>query len=204
MRERLRVFLAVFRDRNLLRIELAFVGFNMAEYATWIAILVFAYSRGGATAAGVVALIQLLPAALVAPLASYAADRLRKVRVLLVDYLLQALTLGATAIALRADGPLPVVYALAAVAASSLTFTRPAQSSLLPLITRTSEDLTASNVASGMIESVGILLGPLVAGVLLRVSDPATVFFVMGSLCILGAVIVSGLRVEADLVTPNA
>ena len=47
--------------------------------------------------------------------------------------------------------------------------------------------LTATNVASGMIESVGILLGPLVAGVLLRVSDPATVFFVMGSLCILGA-----------------
>src|SRR4051812_38544764 len=46
VRERLRVFLTVFQDPNLRRIEVAFTGFSTAEFATWIAILVFAYSRG--------------------------------------------------------------------------------------------------------------------------------------------------------------
>jgi len=198
------VFLAVFRDPNLLRIEVAFAGFNMAEFATWIAILVFAYSRGGATAAGLAAMIQLLPAAAVAPIASYAADRFRKDRVLLADYLLQAVAFGAVAAAMYAKAPVPVVYALAAVAACSITFTRPVQSALLPAITRTPEDLTAANVASGIIESVGILLGPFIAGVLLALSEPATVFAVMACVCLLGGAIVSRVRTDSEIVAPRA
>jgi hypothetical protein len=68
---------------GLLRVELAFVGFNMAEWATWVAILAFAYQVGGAAATRLVAVVQLLPAALVAPLASVAGDRFRRKRVLL-------------------------------------------------------------------------------------------------------------------------
>ncbi|MFL5767524.1 MAG: MFS transporter, partial [Actinomycetota bacterium] len=166
-------------------------------------ILVFAYSRGGATAAGLVALIQLLPAAVVAPVASYAADRLPKDRVLLADYLLQAVALGAVAAAMYANASVPIIYALAAVAACSVTFTRPVQSSLLPAITRTPEDLTAANVASGIIESVGILLGPFIAGILLAVSEPATVFAVMAGVCLLGGATVAGIRMEGDLARPK-
>ena len=33
---------------GLLRVELAFVGFNVAEWATWVSILAFAYGVGGA------------------------------------------------------------------------------------------------------------------------------------------------------------
>ena len=59
---------------GLLRVELAFVGFNVAEWATWVSILAFAYQVGGATGTGLVAVVQLVPAALVAPLASVAGD----------------------------------------------------------------------------------------------------------------------------------
>src|SRR5205085_1181329 len=83
---------------------------------------------------------------------------------------------AAGAAAMYTGAPVAIVYALAAVASCSITFTRPVQSALLPAITNTPEDLTAANVASGMIESAGILLGPFVAGVLLQVSEPATVF----------------------------
>jgi hypothetical protein len=62
---------------GLLRVELAYVGFNVAEWATWVSILAFAYEVGGAAATGLVALVQLVPAALVAPLAAVAGDRSR-------------------------------------------------------------------------------------------------------------------------------
>ena len=110
---------------GLRRVELAFVGFNVAEWATWVSILAFAYQVGGAAATGLVAVVQLVPAALVAPLASVAGDRVRRERVLLGGYLTQAVTMGATALALLTGAPVPLVYGLAALAATSITVTRP-------------------------------------------------------------------------------
>ena len=71
----LRAFRSVAANPDLRRLELAFIGFNMAEQRTWIAILVYAFLKGGATAAGLVALIQLAPAAVFAPIASSLGDR---------------------------------------------------------------------------------------------------------------------------------
>jgi MFS family permease len=203
MRGRIRVVAAVARDPSLLRVELAFFGFNMTEYATWIAILVYAYDRGGAAAAGIVALIQLIPAGLLAPFGAFAGDRYRRDRVLFAGYLVQAVALGAAAAALYADAPIAVIYAFATVAAVSLTSTRPTQASLLPSITRTPEDLTAANSVSGLAENTGIFVGPFVAGILLTRSEPATVFAVFAAVTLLDALLVARLRVDPETVTPK-
>ena len=183
---------------GLLRVELAFVGFNVAEWATWVSILAFAYGVGGAAATGLVALVQLVPAALVAPLAAIAGDRYRRERVLLTGYVAQALSMAATATALLAEAPVPLVYGLAALAATSITITRPAQNALLPSLARTTDELTAANVASSWTESVSVLGGPALAAVLLGVSGPGAVFAVMAAALACSGLLVTGVETAAE------
>jgi MFS family permease len=183
---------------GLLRVELAFVGFNVAEWATWVSILAFAYGVGGAAATGLVALVQLVPAALVAPLAAIAGDRYRRERVLLAGYVAQALSMAATATALLAEAPVPLVYGLAALSATSITITRPAQNALLPSLARTTDELTAANVASSWTESVSVLGGPALAAVLLGVSGPGAVFAVMAAVLACSGLLVTGVETAAE------
>jgi hypothetical protein len=181
---------------GLLRAELAYVGFNVAEWATWVSILAFAYGVGGAAATGLVAVVQLVPGGLVASLAATADDRYRREWVLLGGYLAQALSMLATAVALLTEAPVPLVYGLAALAATSVTITRPAQSALLPTLARTTEELTAANVAASWTESTSVLGGPALAALLLGLSGPGAVFAVMAGLLACSGLLVTGIRTD--------
>jgi hypothetical protein len=190
-----RVSLDVFRNADLRRVALAFIGFTAAEWGTWIAIMVFAYEASGVAAAAGIGVIQLIPAAIFAPFASVLGDRYRRERVLLAGYLLQALSVGATAAALLAQAPVPAIYALAALVATSITLTRPAQGSLLPTLARTPEELTAANVAVGWIESLSMFGGPALTGVLLGVWGPGVVFAAMSGALLCSALMAA--RIQA-------
>jgi MFS family permease len=196
------VFWDVFRNPQLRRVELAFLGYSAAEWATWIALLVFAYQAGGTAAAGLIGVVQLVPAAIFAPFASLLGDRYRRERVLVAGYLIQALAMGATAIALLAGAPLPAVYALAALAATSLTLTRPVQGALLPSLARTPEELTAANAAAGWIESLSLFGAPALTGVLLGVSSPGVVFAASAGVLLCSALLAA--RVGAGRAAPLA
>ena len=151
----------VTRSRDLRRLMLAFLVFNAVESATWIAVLLYAYEATGAQSVGIVALAQLLPAALLAPLAATLGDDHPRERMLVGGYLLLAVTLGLTALAMLQDWSPYAVY-LAAIAASiSTSLIRPVQNALLPGLARNTHELTAANAVSGIAEAAGTLLGPL-------------------------------------------
>ncbi|HEX6473741.1 MAG TPA: MFS transporter [Candidatus Limnocylindria bacterium] len=188
------VVAAVFHNASLRRVLAAFIGFSLAEWATWIAILVYAFNRGGATETGIAALIQLAPSAVVAPLAASLGDRMRRERALLIAYLVQVAAMGTTGLLLLADAPAWLAYLGAAAAASSITLTRPIQAAILPSLSRTPSELTAANVAAGGIATASMLVGPALAGLALAVSGSATVFLGAALIELLSAVLVRGIH----------
>ena len=185
-----RIFGAVLANRDLRRVELAYAGFNGAEYAVWIAMLVFAFGRGGTNEASLVAVLQLAPAAVFAPFLALLADRHRPVRVLFGGYLVQAAGVGLTAVAIAADAPVPIIYAGAVIASTAITITRPAQAVIVPSLARSAEELTATNVVSGWVESVGVLLASALTGVLLAVAGVDLIFGLVAALLLVSALLV--------------
>jgi hypothetical protein len=79
-----RALVSSFRNTDLARAQLAFVAFSICEWASFIALMVFAFDEGGVAAVGVISLIQLIPAAVIAPLGSVLGDRFRRERVFLL------------------------------------------------------------------------------------------------------------------------
>jgi MFS family permease len=122
---------AVLRLRSLRRLVPAFLAFSVTEWASWIGVVVFAYSRGGPSEAGIVAGVVFLPSIIVAPAASMFGDRWPRARVLAGAYAVLSLAMGATAVALVVAPPI-VAYAMATLAATSITLVRPAHAALLP------------------------------------------------------------------------
>jgi len=191
-RGRLIVVQAAFENPSIRRVLLAYIGFSLAEWMSWIAILVYAFSRGGATETGIAALVQLAPAAVVAPLAATFGDHFRRERALLVSYLVQAASMAIATLALAVGAPSWLVYAAAALANTSITLTRPLQGALLPSLARTPSELTAANLVTATIETGAMLVGPALAGLALAVTGSATVFAASAVLLLAGALLVNG------------
>jgi hypothetical protein len=172
MSHRITVLGRATRVRGVRSLEAAFGAFSVAEYGAWVAILVYAYERGGATESAIAAVCQLLPAAFVAPMAARAIDRHGPASALRRGYWTQAVAYGATAALLFAGAPAVAVYTAAVIAASAVTATRPAHAAMVPLLAADSEGVTALTVLSGWVESTAVLVGPAMAGLLLALDGP--------------------------------
>lgn len=179
MRALVRVVAAVARNRALSAVMVAYGVFSATQNAVWIAMLVYAYDRGGAGTAGAVAIAQLLPAALLAPVAAAVADRRSPVGVLVGGYLVQVAGMLATALAIAMEVP-TAAYAGAVVASAAVATTRPAQTALVPGLVRDAEELTAANALTGWIESASLVASSAATGLLLAVAGPGLVFAVAG------------------------
>lgn len=172
---------------RVLAVSLAFLLFTAAEFGTWVAILVYAYGATGPLSVGIVALVQLVPAALIAPIVPVLSERHARERGLLLAYALLGCTLAASGAAILGGAPPLLVYLLATLTQIAYTPVRPIQAALLPRHVGTAEQLTATNALVSILDGVGQLAGPLVAGIVLALAGPGYVFVAGGLASLVGA-----------------
>jgi MFS family permease len=198
LRESSKAFRDVFANPALRRIQLAWGASIFGTWAYGIAVIVYAFEQGGATAVGVVGLARWLAAAAVSPFAALLGDRYDKRLVMVGSDLARVVLIAGAAVAVYADSPPIVVYLIAALVGVAATAFRPAEAALVPTLARTPEELTAANVSASTIESIGIFGGPAIGGVLLAVTGVATVFAVTAGLLLCSAALLVGLRPVAE------
>jgi MFS family permease len=189
-----RAFRDVFRNPALRRIELAWAASILGTWAYGIAVVVYAYQQGGATAVGVVGLARWVAAAIASPFAALLGDRYDRRLVMVCSDLARVLFIGGAAAAAFTDAPPIVIYVLAGLVGIAATAFRPAEAALVPSLARTPEELTAANVAASTIESIGIFGGPAIGGLLLAASGTGTVFVVTAATLLWSAFLVAGIR----------
>jgi MFS family permease len=168
----------VFSNPDLRRVELAFAGSILGYWAYGVAIAVFAYRAGGASAVGLITMLRMVPSGIAAPFAAIVGDRFPRRAVMFLSDLLRAVALGVMAVAALTDLSSLIVYVLAVFVALVSTVFGPAQAALLPTLVKTPDELASANATSSTIESVGMFGGPAIAGLLLGITRPGVVFIV--------------------------
>jgi predicted MFS family arabinose efflux permease len=194
----------VFRNPNLRRLQFAWIGSIAGQYSYSIALAIFAYRHGGAAAVGVIALIRTVPAAVLGPFVSGLGDKFPRERVMLGADLTRAVLVGAIAIVTFAHLPWTVVFAIAAFGPICGMAFQPAQASLLPSLARTPEELSAANVSSSTIESVGAFAGPAIGGVVLATWGVGAAFTLTAVTYLWSAMMVARLDVQSEAAVTQA
>src|SRR5947208_1773346 len=187
---------AAVRNENVRRVELAWGAAIAAEWAHFVALGVYAYEQGGASAVGIAGLVRLLPAAVLAPFAASLGDRFPRERFLLATMLVGSGALAASAVAFFLGRSEVLVFGFAAAVGLASTLVRPALLALLPSLARTPEELIAANGATSTIESLGTLIGPFGAGLLVSFANVGLVFGVGAAAVLAAAGFLARVRVE--------
>ena len=191
-----------FHNPGLRKLQLAWAGSIFGSWSYSVALAVYAFQQGGASAVGIVAVIRMIPAAILSPFLSTLADRLPRRVVMAGADLIRAALMGAAVVVIAGDGSPWFVYAIVGVSTVVGTPFRPAQAALLPTLARTPAELTAANVASSTLEGIGGFAGPAVGGLLLAATSPEVVFAVNAGSFLWSALLVLGIRV-AEPVAEN-
>lgn len=193
-----RDFGGVLRNRDLRGLELAWAFSIVSTWAYSIAVVVFSFEQGGATAVGVVGLLRWLAAGVVSPFAALLADRYERRAVMVASDLMRAALVAGAAAAVLADASAYIVYVLATLVSIAGTPFRPAEAALTPQLVRTPDELGAANVVASAIESSAIFAGPALGGLVLSWTSVSTTFLVTAGGVAISAVLILRIHPTAE------
>ena len=150
---------------RLTRVLVACALFAVVEYAYWASVLLLTYQKGGASLAAIVLLAQLLPAAILAPVLGAIGDRIPRGTALSGAYAAEALCLVVLTWVMRTDAPLGAVVLASAIATIAVSVARPIHYASLPQLAETPSALVRANSVTGLVDGIGVFIGPVIAGV---------------------------------------
>ncbi len=178
---------------------LAFLAFVVTEEAIWLGILLYAHDVGGASAVGLVAVAQLVPAMAFAPVGATLLDRLQVRWRLVLAYGLIAGSVAVLGGLLMLDAPDWAVLLAAVVATVCVALGRPAHYGSLPSLAELPSHLVAANAVTGTAEALGVLLGPLVVAITVTVGETSLLFLGLASMLAVAALASTRVRVLGAL-----
>lgn len=132
----------------------------MAEYAQWVAILVWAFEAGGASRAAAVAVVSLAVSAVSAPLISAGVEHLDPVTAYRLGAGVQTVLVASLTALLALEVPGLVIIGVSALCSAAFTSTRPAHYGLLPNLLDRPQHLIAAARTSRTAEMFGGSAGP--------------------------------------------
>jgi hypothetical protein len=145
----------------------------VTEWASMVAVLVYAFEQGGARSTGLASLAILAPQVVGAPVAAALAGMFRPHRLRVVGLAVQTAAFAAAGVAAAAEAPVVVVVLATVVALGAISTLRPTGAALLPGLVRSTRELTQANLWSSYAESASALAGPLSAAALLALGGSA-------------------------------
>jgi len=190
----LRALVIDFENRDLGLLGSARIGLSFASWSFAIALGVYGFEAHGVVGAGLVALVRLLPGAISSPFAGLVADSYPRRTVLLGSAVLMTAILAGAAVAAGLDAPTGVVFVFPALFAVASSGYAPAEAAMFPLLARTPQELSASNVNHSAMENAGFIAAAISTGVLLTATSPGTVFAVAAAVTALTVVLIAFVR----------
>ena len=191
---------AVLASRPIRRLVLGSAVCSAAELASFVALSVYTYRIGGAALLGALGAARMATGAVLVPLVTSVADRLRREHLLLATVAPRLLLTAAITALLATGAPPWLVVVLASVGSGLHGVFRPLQAAMLPWLARDPEQLTAANGVIGIAEGSAVLLGPAIAAGVLAVADVATVMAVATALLLLGVGLLLGVHALAGTI----
>lgn len=186
-----------FENRDLGLLGAARIGVSFASWSFAIALGVYGFDAHGVVGVGLVATVRLLPGAIASPFAGLLADRYPRQLVLVFACLAMAAVLAGAAMAAALDAPAAVVFVFPALFAIASCAYTPAEAALFPLLARTPQELSASNVNHAAMENAGFIVAAISAGLLLTATSPGVVFSVAATVMVLMTVVLLAVRKDS-------
>lgn len=172
----LRALAIDFENRDLALLGIARIGTSYVNWSFTIALAVYGFDAHGAVGVGVIALVRLLPGAIASPIGGLLGDRYSRRAVLVGSSLAMTVVLVGATVAAGANAPANVVFVFPALFAIALSGYGPAESALFPVLARTPQELSASNVSHSAMENGGNLLAAIATGILLATTSTDVAF----------------------------
>lgn len=158
------VYGRLLRNRSFVALWLGQTVSFIGDYFYWLAVPIMIERLSGSTAmVGISVIFNALPMFVLGPVAGVFVDRWDRKRTMLVSDIVRAL-LVLFFLTVRSADQIWIFFVVGFLMSCVSRFFFPSQNALLPLIVQEKDDLLAANGLMQVVQTVGLLVGPAMAG----------------------------------------